>query len=184
MPDSAALPNPTDPILGIPGAHVIDFWRFAVGDARTNNVRGHLAEYLVARAAGANGFRIEWDEVDVVTPSGIRIEVKATGFVQAWEPTGAPRSGGTWRVNPPKRSGLRADVYVFALQTERDPQSYNPFDVSQWCFWVLTRREVTSASRKQFSEAYLSSVHAPTTWHGLADAITAAHNSEGTVTAP
>src|SRR3954470_18321824 len=34
-------------------ASVLDFWRFAMNDLRTNNVRGYLAEFLVARAVGS-----------------------------------------------------------------------------------------------------------------------------------
>jgi hypothetical protein len=42
-------------------ATALDFWRFAMSDLRTNNVRGYLAEFLVARAVGATGARVEWD---------------------------------------------------------------------------------------------------------------------------
>ena len=34
-------------------ATVRDFWAFAMSDLRMNNVRGYLAEFLVARAVGA-----------------------------------------------------------------------------------------------------------------------------------
>lgn len=43
---------------------------------RMNNVRGDLAEFLVARAVGATGPRVEWDAYDVLAPDGTRIEVK------------------------------------------------------------------------------------------------------------
>ena len=52
-------------------ASVLDFWRFAMNDLRMNNVRGYLAEFLVARAVGASGHRIEWDAYDVLTPDGV-----------------------------------------------------------------------------------------------------------------
>jgi hypothetical protein len=33
-------------------AHVLDFWSWAFSDLRQNNVRGHLAEYIVGLALG------------------------------------------------------------------------------------------------------------------------------------
>ena len=55
-----------------------------MSDLRTNNVRGYLAEFLVARAVGAPGPRVEWDAWDVTAPDGTRIEVKSSGFLQVW----------------------------------------------------------------------------------------------------
>lgn len=59
---------------------VLDFWRFALSDFKMNNVRGYLAEFLVARAIGAAGPRVEWDAYDVVAPDGTTIEVKASAW--------------------------------------------------------------------------------------------------------
>lgn len=65
-------------------AKVRDFWTFATSNLSTNNVRGYLAEFLVAKAVGASGVRVEWDAFDVLTPEGIRVEVKSAGYLQAW----------------------------------------------------------------------------------------------------
>jgi len=62
-----------EPFTGV-DATVLDFWRFAMNDLRTNNVRGYLAEFLVARAVGATGARVEWDPWDVTSPDGVKIE--------------------------------------------------------------------------------------------------------------
>lgn len=85
--------------------HVVDpgaFRAWALGDMKTNNARGLLAEWLVAQAVDAEtGHRVEWDNFDVITADGVRIEVKATGYVQAWDahvPVPASR---------PRRSFLR-----------------------------------------------------------------------------
>ena len=51
-----------------------------MSDLRTNNVRGYLAEFLVARAVGSEAMRVEWDPWDVTTPDGTKIEVKSSGF--------------------------------------------------------------------------------------------------------
>jgi hypothetical protein len=42
-----------------------------------------------------------------------------------------------WKLNkysPDAR--VRADVFVFAVQTQREPAAYDMLDVSQWEFWV------------------------------------------------
>ena len=73
-----------EPIVGT-AATVRDFWAWCLSDLRTNTVRPMLAEFLVAQALGAAARpRIEWDSYDVVTPEGIRVEVKSSAYLQAW----------------------------------------------------------------------------------------------------
>lgn len=44
------------------GFDVRSFWGWAASNLAGNNLRGHLAEYLVAQDMGlAHGVRIEWD---------------------------------------------------------------------------------------------------------------------------
>ena len=132
-------------------ASVIDFWRFAMSDLRTNNVRGYLAEFLVAQAVGAFSRRVEWDPWDVTAPDGTRIEVKSSGFLQAWTQSklstpifrvaaayGWDSSTGTWSVE----QTFNADVYVFALQTAMSHEEYDPLQVDQWRFYVASRKAV------------------------------------------
>ncbi|MGO9763775.1 MAG: hypothetical protein ACLP1Q_21185 [Solirubrobacteraceae bacterium] len=64
---------------------VLDFWRWAFSDLRTNIVRGVLAEYLVARAVGGpSPLREAWDNWDVTTATGIKVEVKSSAYLQSW----------------------------------------------------------------------------------------------------
>lgn len=84
MSDDWIHPTKREPFTGgesLDGieATIKDFWAFAMSDLRANNVRGYFAEFLVARAVGASGPRIEWDAYDVLTPDGIRVEVKSSG---------------------------------------------------------------------------------------------------------
>lgn len=107
-------------------ASVIDFWRFAMSDLRTNNVRGYLAEFLVAQAAGSVALRVEWDPWDVTSRDGTRIEVKSSGYLQSWAQKrlstpvfqvapayGWDASTGAWSTE----QAFNADVYVFCLHT-------------------------------------------------------------------
>jgi hypothetical protein len=64
---------------------VLDYWRWAFSDLRDNTQRGVRAEFLVALALGRTETRRKaWDNYDVTTSSGLRIEVKASGYLQSW----------------------------------------------------------------------------------------------------
>jgi hypothetical protein len=139
-----------EPILGVPGTTVVDFWRFAMPDLRVNNTRGLFAEFLVREAVRARAPRVEWASHDVETDDGLRIEVKTGAYLQAWEqraPSAIRFAGLRARTWSPdggysETRSLNADVYVFAVQTARDHASYNPLDTGQWEFYVLPRPAV------------------------------------------
>ena len=83
-------PPPAVPLTGAErfnglDATVKDLWAFCMSDLKMNNVRGYLAEFIVSEAVGATGKRIEWDAYDVLSPSGVRIEVKSSAYMQAWD---------------------------------------------------------------------------------------------------
>lgn len=166
-----------------PQAKVEEFWRFRMGDARTNNLRGYLAEYLVGLAVEAPpASRGEWEAYDVLALSGTRIEVKTSGFVQAWN-----NSGGESRTKPrwvlkkrnadndvtgaPKR--FHADVYVFALVTSTCLADYDPLDINQWVFRVASRWQVEQSERSTFTPSNLSYLK-PVPWAALKNAVAAA----------
>jgi hypothetical protein len=142
----AAPLDGTESFIGANGT-VLDFWRFAMSDLRTNNLRGYLAEFLVAQAVGATNQRVEWDSFDVITPGGVTIEVKASGYLQAWaqrQPSTITFSGllaKTWtpQAGYATHSTYNADVYVFCVQTATTHEEYNPLDVIQWDFYVIAR---------------------------------------------
>lgn len=150
VPPTAPELSGAEPFSGL-DASVADFWRFAMSDLRTNNVRGYLAEFLVARAVGATGQRVEWDAYDVTAPDGTRIEVKSAGYLQAWAqkklsaPTFRVAAASAWDGKTGTWSAgqqFNADVYVFCLQTAKDHTEYDPLDVSQWQFYVADRAKV------------------------------------------
>src|SRR6185503_5716161 len=64
---------------------LIDFWRWSASDLVSNASRGILAEYIVACALNiADGVRGDWDAYDLLTPSGVKIEVKSAAYLQSW----------------------------------------------------------------------------------------------------
>lgn len=128
-------------------ATVLDFWRFALSDLKMNNVRGYLAEFLVAQAVRATGTRVEWDAYDVLAPDGTRIEVKTSAYVQAWDQrvtsrisfSGLKRRTWTARTGFSPEPTYNADVYVFAVQTARTHETYDALSTAQWKFYVTPR---------------------------------------------
>lgn len=131
-------------------AGVVDFWRFAMGDLRSNTTRGLLAEFLVQQAVGGTGVREAWAEYDVKTPGGTTIEVKSSARLQAWPQrrSSAPTFSGlrsrTWTegLGHADSATHHADIYVFCLHTETDPVAFDPLDLGQWQFAALSRARV------------------------------------------
>lgn len=144
-------------------ARVLDFWRFAMSDLRMNNVRGYLAEFLVAQAVGAAGPRIEWDAYDILSADGVRIEVKSAAYLQAWDQLHLSRigfsglRGRTWtpRDGESSEATYNADVYVFALQSAETHEQYNALDLSQWHFWVLPRATIEALGQNSIGYSAL-----------------------------
>jgi hypothetical protein len=63
------------------GFSIKDFWIWSSSDLMNNVTRGHLAEFIVAKAIGtAEGVRNEWATYDLTTPTGIKVEVKSAAY--------------------------------------------------------------------------------------------------------
>lgn len=165
-------PRPTEPLTGdevIQGSDltVAEFWRWAFSDLRENIVRGVFAEFLVAKAVGdPNPLRHAWDNYDVTAADGTRIEVKSSAYLQSWRQRALSRitfaglTGGraySYETNELEAEpSLRADVYVFALHGCREPDQYDPLDLSAWQFYVVSVETLRAAgSPKSVSMAFL-----------------------------
>jgi hypothetical protein len=64
----------------------LDFWRRSASDILSNATRGRLAEFLVATATGIDikTVRDEWGAYDLLTPEGIKLEIKSAAYLQSW----------------------------------------------------------------------------------------------------
>jgi hypothetical protein len=128
-------------------ASVLDFWRWSASDLVSNSTRGKVAEYLVACALGiADGTRAEWDAFDLVTPSGLTIEVKSSAYLQTWFHQSLSdiqfgiRRTRAWNSSTNKFASelkRQADIYVFCLLHHKEKQTLDPLNVDQWEFYVL-----------------------------------------------
>ena len=144
------------------GPSVLDFWQWAMSDLRMNNVRGYLAEFMVATATGSpTPARVEWAPFDVLTGEGTKVEVKATGYLQSWTNTTPTTPRWTFKsvdadrywdedkavmVDVEPRD--RVDVWVFALQACQEANEYNPLEVGQWEFRVVPHRKLLNLSQR------------------------------------
>ncbi|MEU6117174.1 hypothetical protein ABZ840_21870 [Streptomyces sp. NPDC047117] len=174
---------------GLDGATIADFWRFALPDFKMNNARGYLAEFLVHRAMGSSQSRVEWHSHDVETEDGLRIEVKTSAYLQAWEQrrlsaikfTGLRSKRWNPRTGYADEETYNAHVYVFAVQTARTHEEYDPLDITQWEFSVLGRPVMERLAQKSMSYSTVRR-HAGSSvpYSGLAERIWAADPREET----
>lgn len=131
---------------------ITSFQQWATGNLVENRNRGIFAEWLVGQALpqalDAHEFRREWDPWDLQY-RGARIEVKASGRSQAWDPLRP--SEPSFGVAVPKQiwceqtkkwqqndQGTRpAYVYVFCLHNPVPATNANVADPTTWDFWVI-----------------------------------------------
>ena len=144
------------------GFDLNDFWAWSVSDLVSNATRGRLAEYIIARGLGIStaGVRDEWAAYDLVTPSGIKIEVKSAAYLQAWFQrrlstiSFSTRRSRAWDPETGVLSNEvthQADVYVFALLAHVDKPTVDPLDLAQWSFFVVPTVVLGARTRSQHS---------------------------------
>ncbi|MCJ1671865.1 hypothetical protein MT355_01195 [Rathayibacter sp. VKM Ac-2929] len=175
-PSAAADLRGDETFVGI-DARVLDFWRFAMSDLRMNNTRGYLAEFLVARALGLQDVRrVEWEAYDLLF-EGISVEVMSSALLQAWPQERHSRlSFGGLRTGPRGSRTLNADVYVFCTQTSVRHSEYDPLDLAEWTFHVVSRKALDAAAGDSIGLGGVEKASGGATpWAGLADAVREAH---------
>lgn len=149
-----------------------EFWRWACADFLSNALRGVLAEYIVAKAVNATGTsRKEWDAYDLITPDGLRIEVKSSAYLQTWSQVQPSKiifdiaKKKAWYAETntmsdhPQRT---ADVYVFCVFAEDRKDVADPLDLRQW-FFLATSAEFIDRTFKDQKTVSLSTLER----HGL-----------------
>ncbi|MCY4460760.1 MAG: hypothetical protein OXC26_10275 [Albidovulum sp.] len=145
-----------------------EFRRWVLSDWKSPTTRASLAEYYVRCALGRdNEPAQDWEYVDIVLEDGGKIEVKASAYLQpvrgrklrltsprfdikektlAW----SSKLSDWKRSEEPKRW---ADCYVFCLENMDDPATYNPLDLSQWEFFVVSTCRINETFGHQKSVA-------------------------------
>lgn len=122
---------------------VLAFWQWSSSELLGNALRGVLAEFIIASALGISKKpREEWDAYDLITPTGLKIEVKSSSYLQSWDQKklskiifGIQPTQDTQTNNGNKFR--RSDVYVFCVLSHQDKSSVDPLNLSQWDFYIL-----------------------------------------------
>ena len=132
------------------GFDLLSYWRWTASDLLNNTSRGNLAEFIIGQALGVPApVRATWDDYDLLTEDGVRIEVKSSAYIQGWgqkkhsRPNFGIGPSRAWEKEQAGRAASAArhsDVYVFALLHHKDQPTVDPTDLSQWTFFVLPTR--------------------------------------------
>lgn len=138
---------------------LLEFWQWSQSDLLNNTLRGTIAEFIVAKAVNAtNAIRVEWDAYDLITPQGLKIEVKSAAYLQSWKQE--RDSSIQFSIRPAKGwdaatnisavdSGRSADVYIFCLLKEKDRNLVNPLNLDQWDFFILATEQINQEKGMQ-----------------------------------
>jgi hypothetical protein len=168
--------------------NLIDFWKWSVSDLLSNATRGRLAEFIVATATGVNILkpRDEWAAFDLITPDGIKIEVKSAAYIQSWDQkqlskiSFSTKAAYVWDSETNRQSVVAsrsADVYVFCLLHHDIKQTCDPLNLDHWEFYVLATQELNKYTRSVSSITLrsLRKLVAPINYSQLKDEVRIKH---------
>jgi hypothetical protein len=147
------------------------FWQWAYSDLQQNNIRGILAEFIVAKALNIHlSVRHTWDDYDLETPDGIKIEIKSGAYLQSWTQSELSKivftglCGQVWDAETGRRGGdaqFRANIYIFAVQNAKKHEEFEQLDLSQWEFYVLPQKVLQNRVAKSMSLTALKKLIEP-----------------------
>lgn len=144
------------------GISLLDFWRWSVSDILSNATRGRFAEFIVSTAANIDKLiiRDEWSAYDLVTPEGIKLEIKSAAYVQSWfqrslsKVSFSIKAAYYWDSKTNKQSPEKkrhADVYIFCFLHHTNKLTVDPLNLNQWEFYVLATKELNEYTSSQHS---------------------------------
>ena len=120
---------------------------------------------------------------------GKRVDVKSARYLQRWrqwKPSVIRFGSFTGRRWDPHTEyfaegrSIRADVFVFAVQTALDPTQYDPFDVEQWGFYVIGAPKIAAYGYRSANLAWVQRVaESPVDYKDLSAAVHDAFDEGG-----
>ena len=132
---------------------LFDFFSWWSSNLMSNATRGVLAEFIVALALGCDDQERlgEWNEYDLLTHDGIKVEVKCSAYLQSWKQQALSRI--SYSIAPSrsyncdtatyeKTISRKSDVYVFCLLDCVDREIVNPLNLNQWRFFIMPTTEI------------------------------------------
>jgi hypothetical protein len=141
---------------------LLDFWRWSASDILSNATRGVLAEFLVATATNIDitNVRNEWSAFDLITPDGIKLEIKSAAYLQSWFQRAlsvisfSTKLARHWDSETNIQATVakrHADVYIFCLLKHENKSTVDPLNLDHWDFYVLATQELNNYTRSQYS---------------------------------
>lgn len=126
--------------------NLLDFWKWNQFDLVENRTRGILAEFIVMKSLELNSKnRVEWDNYDLLSNLGKKIEVKSAFYIQTWKQNNYSKI--IFNINPSKKTTIQneygrksrrlSDYYVFCVLKCKDQKMINPTNIDQWDFYIL-----------------------------------------------
>jgi len=137
---------------------LLEFWSWNQSNLIENRTRGILAEFIIKKALEIESdYRVEWDDFDLISNCGKKLEIKSAAYIQSWEQKKysdikfgiSPTSGTN---DNPKYDGTKkrwSDYYIFCLLKNKDQKTINPLDLDQWTFYVLKTEILNKQKPKQ-----------------------------------
>ena len=117
--------------------------------------RGPFRIWSAIRNA-ASWRNISWLSYDLLSPEGIKIEVKTSAYIQSWKQKAFSKISfgiaktkfwdGLDYVGEKKR---HADVYVFCVLKHKDQETINPLELAQWDFYPVATRKLNTSFENQ-----------------------------------
>lgn len=141
--------------------NVLSFWQWSSSELLGNALRGVLAEFIVASTIDTlDKPREEWDAFDLITKSGLKIEIKSSAYLQSWhqnelskiifgiQPTVEWEAKTNQRAKESKR---QSDIYIFCVLHHKEKRTVDPLNLSQWTFYILETKVLNEKKPKQKS---------------------------------
>jgi len=130
-----------------------DFWSWAQSNLIENRTRGILAEFIIKKALNINSkTRIEWDDFDLITNKGNKIEVKSAAYIQSWKQHKFSNISFDIQQKKDRSNGKinrQSDYYIFCLLHHKIQETLNPLDLRQWIFYVLETKIISEIKGEQ-----------------------------------
>lgn len=169
---------------GMPAGILLnDFWAWSSSDLLNNTLRGALAEFLVASAIGVDTSEAnqDWTSFDLLSPSGKKIEVKCSAYLQSWNTDRISkiqfsiRPTRSWDSEKSFSDEVKrwSDLYVFCLYASKD-RNETPLHLEQWEFYLLPTSVLDNQCKEQKSislGSLLSLSPIKTTYENLREAV-------------
>ena len=129
---------------------LIDFWSWNQSDLIENRTRGILAEYIVKNALDVKkNDRIEWDDYDLITENGVKIEIKSASYIQTWEQEKFSKITFDISINKRSKYERKSDFYIFCLLDCKKQNEINPLILEQWTFFLVETTEINNVLKSQ-----------------------------------